>query len=158
VKDNPGETTSDGCSVEDQALRLFAEGGPSPKNNLLPVPRLALVPDRTEPLAEPPPLAAASRACIPRVACELEIIATLDEGAAPGERIADAFRRKEHELGTLLASLSVDESRRLHQRLVNPTHDDPIAVRMKRLTPERCRRLIAFLADARRRAAFAKGR
>ncbi|MEO6773003.1 MAG: hypothetical protein ABI467_08255 [Kofleriaceae bacterium] len=54
--------------------------------------------------------------------------------------------------------MSVVEARRLHQRLTNPAHDDPIVVRMKRLTPERCGRLIAFLADARRRAAFAKGR
>jgi len=92
------------------------------------------------------------------VSCEREILATLDQGAAAGERIADAFRRKEHALGNLFGSLSLNDARRLHERLTTPMPDDPIVVRMKRLTPERTARLIAFLADARRRAARAKGR
>lgn len=176
----PGKSTliasPDDHSIEKQGLRLFAEGVVSPRTSILPSPRLRLVPERPEPTFVAPPLpptaatavvnappggtAAASVVTIPhtRVACELEIIAALDQGEEPGERIADAFRRKEHVLGNLFASLSVDDARRLHQRLTNPTPDDPIAVRMKRFTPDRSRRLITFLADARRRAAVAKAR
>ena len=142
------------------ALRLFEGAAAPPTKCLLPAPRLTLVPQRTEPTPDVPavPHTEITTKSRESVSCEREILATLDQGAAPGERIADEFRRKEYVLGNLFGSLSVDEARRLHQRLTIPTPDDPIVARMKRLTPERAARLIAFLADARRRAARTNGR
>jgi hypothetical protein len=143
--------------MKEQGLRLFAEAVVPPRKSTLPPPRLTLVTPLVETTVEPAPRVVA-RTSIARIAREHEIIAALDQGAAPGERTADAFRRKEHVVGNLFASLSVDDSRSLHRRLTNPTQEDPIAIRMNRLTPERKGRLIAFLGDARRRAALAKGR
>jgi hypothetical protein len=144
--------------MNEQGLRLFADAVvPAQKSTLPPPPRLTLVDPCAETMiVEAQPVVAPLS--IVRVALEHEIIAALDQGAMPGERTADAFRRKEHVIGNLFGSLSVDDSRCLHRRLTIPTQNDPIATRMNRLTPERKGRLIAFLADARRRAALVKGR
>ena len=75
------------------ALRLFAGAAGLPKKCLLPAPRLTLVLQGTEPATDVPAvthteITTTSRAA---VSCEREILATLDQGAAAGERIADAF-------------------------------------------------------------------
>ena len=77
--------------------------------------------------------------------------------AAPlraGETAHAGFRRKEYELGTLFGQLPVDDTRTLHARLGNPRDGDLVAQRFHLLTAERRARLVAFLADAPRRAAL----
>jgi hypothetical protein len=82
---------------------------------------------------------------------EIRMIEILDTPAAPGETIEASYRRKEQEIGALLARLRAREALALHRRLTNAT--DPLALRFGRMTRERRERLLAFLADARRREA-----
>jgi hypothetical protein len=88
------------------------------------------------------------------VRLEAEILDTLGAPVAPGERLEIAFRRKEHELKLVFERLSVMEARELHRRLTLMLPGDPIATRFGRLIGERRARLLAFLADARRREAL----
>jgi hypothetical protein len=147
---------TDSLPMKEQGLRLFADVAVPQRKNLLPAPpRLLLIAPDAE-AQTPAPVG------VPRttVSLEREIINALEEKPLPGERIADAFQRKERVVGSLFASLSVDDARSLHRRLCIPGKDDVIAARLARLTPERRARLIAFLGDARRRAALGarKGR
>jgi hypothetical protein len=108
------------------------------------------VPRRTAPtIAIRPP-----SATVPNTA-DGKLIAILDAPLATGETALAGFARKEHELGGLIATLSVLECRALHKRLSNPQHGDELANKFARLTLERRCRLLAFLADARRREALA---
>jgi hypothetical protein len=88
------------------------------------------------------------------VSLESAILAALDAPALPGEQIAMAFKRKESVIRALFAQLDVHESRALHRRLELALPDDPIAGRFGRLVSDRRARLMAFLADARRRMAL----
>jgi hypothetical protein len=92
------------------------------------------------------------------VQLETEIVATLDAPRLPNERIEFAFRRKEAELAALFDRLSSEDSRELHRRLTLTLQDDPIATRFARLIAPRRARLLAFLADARRREALRAAR
>ena len=87
------------------------------------------------------------------VVLEAEIIAVLDEPPRSGEPSAAAFQRKEAALRCLFGALDVRDARVLHRRLTIPLRHDPIEQRFARLVAERRARLIAFLADARRRVA-----
>jgi hypothetical protein len=86
-------------------------------------------------------------------AMERELAALFAAGPRPGETIEGAYLRLEHQLGTVFARLSAAESRGLHQRLSAPRSDDWIAAQFARLSTEPRHRLLAFLADARRREA-----
>lgn len=68
----------------------------------------------------------------------------------------DEHARKEHEIGELFARLTVIEAWTLHKRLANPSATDALATAFGRLILERRARLLAFLGDARRRAAIAQ--
>ena len=70
-----------------------------------------------------------------------------------GEGAAVGYARKEAELVEVFAALSVAESRALHERLRLPREDDELVAMMGRLGAERRARLVAFVADARRREA-----
>ena len=72
---------------------------------------------------------------------------------AAGETVMVAHARKEGDLRDLFATLTVVEARALHRRLERAGADDPLAALFLRLAPDRRRRLLAFLADARRREA-----
>jgi len=72
---------------------------------------------------------------------------------AAGETVMVAHARKEGDLRDLFATLTVLEARALHRRLERGGADDPLAALFLRLAPDRRRRLLAFLADARRREA-----
>jgi len=85
------------------------------------------------------------------VKLEAEILETFAASSAPGERLELAFRRKEHELKLLFDRLSIADARELHRRFTLMLPSDPIASRFGRLIGERRARLLAFLADARRR-------
>ncbi|MBX3159556.1 MAG: hypothetical protein KF773_26530 [Deltaproteobacteria bacterium] len=82
------------------------------------------------------------------------LLAILQAPPRPGETIALAFSRKEQALYHLLSTLDVPTSRALHTRLATsiPT-DDPLALAFSRFTAERRGRILAYLADVRRRHA-----
>ena len=83
------------------------------------------------------------------------LIAILEAPLHAGETALIGFARKEAELRSAFAALSVIESRALQARLANPRSGDLLAAAFMRLTAERRARLINFLADARRREALA---
>jgi len=83
------------------------------------------------------------------------ILAILDAPLRAGETAHAGYRRKEYELGTLFAALSPADARTLHARLSSPRTGDLAAERFHLLVAERRVRLLAFLADAPRRAALA---
>jgi len=72
------------------------------------------------------------------------------------DTIAVGQARKEREIGSFLATLSAIESWALHKRLSTGVADDPLVAVFQRLVPERRRRLLGFVADARRRAAISR--
>lgn len=84
------------------------------------------------------------------------IDAPIDGSAATG------FARKEQQLGAAFAALSLQQSRELLRRLKVNTLDNPVATadvlraRFATFVVERRNRLLAFLADAPRRAAIAR--
>lgn len=75
-----------------------------------------------------------------------------------GESSAVAHERKEAELKSLFATLTIAESRALHRRLASMPEGDELAASVARLIPARRARLLAFVADARRREAIARSR
>ncbi|HEU0036389.1 MAG TPA: hypothetical protein VFQ53_37510 [Kofleriaceae bacterium] len=116
----------------------------------------------SQPESTPPPIAPISiRRATATVAATVDrpidppLLAILEAPLALGETAAAGFARKEHELGNAFAQLSILEARTLHARLANPKTGDALAERFSRLTSERRNRLLAFLGDARRRAAVA---
>jgi hypothetical protein len=105
--------------------------------------------------APPPAAAAATSTAGPRAAAvDGRLIAILEAPLAPGETAASGYRRKEEAIGAVLATLSVPESRALFARLTAAHPGDPLAEKLTRLTVERRHRLLAFLAEARRREAL----
>ena len=101
------------------------------------------------------PAAASPRAARPTVPShDSALTAILLAPLEPGETAYAGFARKEAELRTALAKLTVLESRALHARLSNPKSGDELVAAFMRITADRRERLINFLADARRRAAL----
>lgn len=88
------------------------------------------------------------------VALEDEILATFDASPQEFESVAVAFQRKEHALAEVFSRLSAVDSLALKRRLDLALPGDPIAARFGRLVVDRRTRLLAFLADARRRIAI----
>jgi len=91
------------------------------------------------------------------VACSYDarLAAIIDADLQHGEPALVGFARKERELGEACAALPIMDQRALHTRLSNPKAGDTLAAKFCRLTSDRRARLIAFLGDARRRAAMA---
>lgn len=87
------------------------------------------------------------------VALESEILEAFDRPIV-GESMEIGYRRKERELMSTFAALSVLDAYELHRRLSVLVANDPIARRFQRLIVPRRERLLAFLRDARRRAAI----
>jgi hypothetical protein len=83
--------------------------------------------------------------------CDVALLSILQRPLEPGESAMAGFSRKEHELCQALAALSELESRALHARLSDPQPGDVLAAAFIRLAADRRRRLVNFLADARRR-------
>lgn len=148
ISTQPQRGAADNGRMSNQSLRLLATSRPASGT----LASLQVVP-RARAVDAPPPEPGTTR-----VRLEAEIIEELDRVPADGERLAAAFARKEHALGTLFAQLSVDEARALHRRLELGSATDPISQRFARLVVDRQRRLLAFLGDARRRHAVTKGR
>lgn len=87
--------------------------------------------------------------------CDVALLAILEAPLRASETAAAGFARKELELRRVLGTLSVIESRSLQSRLSYPKSVDAVAQAFQRLTGERRARLLAFIADARRRQALA---
>ena len=89
------------------------------------------------------------------VACsyDAQLGALIDADLFPGEPAFVGFARKERELGETFAALPIMDQRALHTRLSHPKAGDTLAAKFGRMTSDRRARLIAFLGDARRRAA-----
>jgi hypothetical protein len=96
----------------------------------------------------------------PRVSVATEhAILQILETPASDETIAAAFERKERALCKTFAALRPIEAYALRHRLLRETEGDTLASQFARLTVDRRGRLIAVLADARRREAieYARG-
>ncbi len=106
----------------------------------------------TEPDAEPHPAASALDTY------DQNILAVLDGPAAAGESADALYRRKEHELGALFATLPASDAVALAKRLSTVEPGDVLSARFSRLVAERRQRLIDFLGDAKRREAIEKAR
>jgi hypothetical protein len=87
-----------------------------------------------------------------QTAFDAQLVAILESPLLPNETAMLGYQRKELELISQLHRLTVLESRALHARL--SAGRDALAVKFMRLTIERRTRVLAFLADARRRAAI----
>ena len=87
------------------------------------------------------------------VALESEVLAILQTPPEPGERLEFAYRRKEAELVACFRRLTIVDAYELKRRLKLVIVGDPIAARFGRLVIDRRERLLAFLANARWRAA-----
>jgi hypothetical protein len=87
-------------------------------------------------------------------AVDERLIEILEAPLAAGETAAVGFRRKEAAIVGVLATLTALESRALLARIRSARAGDPLVEKLGRLTAERRQRLLAFLADARRREAL----
>lgn len=85
-----------------------------------------------------------------------EVIAIVLEPVRPHETHQIAHDRKEAALVTVFRELAVPQAIAMHRRLANPRGDDALASAFMRLIVDRRTRLLAFLADARRRAAVSR--
>lgn len=100
--------------------------------------------DEAEPEYAPPPIDTSRDA---------PLAAILDAPLHPGEPVHVGFARKEQELRVAFGNLPPQVARAMFHRLAHPQARDALAARFMRLTMERRVRLLAFLADARRRVA-----
>jgi hypothetical protein len=85
------------------------------------------------------------------VSLEAEILAVFEQPPLDGEPRELAFKRKEHQLGSLFGQLVPAESLALEQRLRLAQPGDPIAAQFKRFISARQARLLSFLAHSRKR-------
>lgn len=99
--------------------------------------------------AAPSPSAATS-APIP---IEGEILGVIVQPLEAGETHRGHNDRKERELLAVLDRLTPIEALTLHRRLISPHPQDPLVQAFGRLVVDRRNRVIAFIADTRRRIA-----
>ncbi|HEU0033131.1 MAG TPA: hypothetical protein VFQ53_21005 [Kofleriaceae bacterium] len=100
--------------------------------------------------AEPPQIQPAPRA----ESREAELLQLLLAPLRDGETATQGHDRKEREVGAWFAQLAPIDAFQLHRRLANPRSDDALAAAFGRMIPARRLRLLAFLGDAKRRAAM----
>ena len=145
--------------MSEKQLRLYRDAPPTMTGPV--ALRLRLVPPNAppRPAPEPAPVAAIPAPVAPAAAplgIDERIVAILDAPVPEGVTISWAYREKEHELAAYFTTLTVTEARALHRRLTIPDPEDALAVRFSRLVVDRRARLVAVLADARRREAIAR--
>ncbi len=109
------------------------EAGPGRMSAVLPSPAVPATPEQT--------------------AFDAQLAAIIVAPLPMGQTAMEGYQKKELAILGALAQRSVLESRALYARLANPVSSDSLAVTFMRLTVERRSRILAFLADARRRAA-----
>ena len=147
--------------MSEKQLRLYREAPPTTTSPM--ALRLRLVPPNKTRAATPAPEPVADVARVAEVASvpvaasltlDDQIFAILDEPAPPGVTTSMAYRDKEQTLTAYFMTLSVADARALHRRFTIPSPEDALAERFSRLVVERKARLVAVLADARRREAI----
>jgi hypothetical protein len=89
----------------------------------------------------------------PVIAFEEELIDVIVRPLVPGETAFVGHRRREAEILAVLDQLTELEAHFLHRRLANPRPGDRVAAALARLTSDRRGRVIAYVADTRRRNA-----
>jgi hypothetical protein len=89
----------------------------------------------------------------PAASFEAELIDLLRRPVPPGQA-RDGHAMKEREIGELFSRLGVLEAMALHRRLKCKAAGDELVAAFARLVEDRRARLLAFLGDARRRAAM----
>lgn len=115
---------------------------------------IAIAPPVEAPIAAP-----TARPAAAPLTTEQMLLDILEAPLPPGYTVATCLQLKEEALGTVLATLSIDECRAMYKRLATPVDGDMLARSFAtRLVGERRNRLLAFLADARRRQAIATAR
>ncbi len=114
--------------------------------------------DDTLPLAASLPLFVPPRTVTLAASIEARLVGLIDAPLAPGETAMTGFARKETELGTAFAQLTILDAGALHKRLSINAAGDALAAKFARLTVDRRNRLLTFLANARRREALAIAR
>ena len=87
---------------------------------------------------------------------EAAIIDVIERRVDPAEGHLIGNQRKEQELRDLFAALSLHEAWEVRRRITEARSGDRLAVSFQRLVLERRDRLVAFLADAGRRAALGR--
>jgi hypothetical protein len=102
-----------------------------------------------------PPSSALAPPPIPAVGPADAALLAILRAPLSGESAMAGFARKEIALRDAITSIPAAEARTLHLRLSNPRPEDVLAQQFGRLTSERRSRLLAFVADARRREALA---
>ena len=109
-----------------------------------------------QPIWEPP--ATSTTPVIPaiEVRSEASIIDVLERPADPVEGHMVGNDRKEAELRDLFAALSLHEAWEVRRRLTESRPGDRLAASFQRLVVQRRGRLMAYLAEAGRRAALAR--
>jgi hypothetical protein len=108
------------------------------------------------PIWEPPAGSQTPVVIAIEVRCEAAIIDVIERRVDPAEGHLIGNERKERELLELFAALSLHESWEVRRRLVESRPGDRLAASFQRLVIVRRCRLLAFLADAGRRAALAR--
>ncbi|HEY5934206.1 MAG TPA: hypothetical protein VIU61_06225 [Kofleriaceae bacterium] len=146
--------------MSEKQLRLYRETPPTTGTEI-PL-RLRLVPQTVKPQAATPPVEAVVEVVtmpppapvVAQLELDDQIVAILDEPVPTGVTVSNAYRDKERALAAYFRTLGVGDARALHRRLTIPSPDDALAMRFSRLVVDRRDRLIAVLADARRREAM----
>lgn len=145
--------------MSEKQLRLYRESPPT-MTTASPL-RMRLVPQSSSPPPPPAPpveqvveATVAPAPVVAPLALDEQIFAILDEPTPEGVTASYAYREKEHALAAYFRTLSVADARVLHRRLTIPSPDDALAMRFSRLVADRQARLVAVLADARRREAI----
>lgn len=145
----------DDCSTgtRQTSAAIFKDGPPLPDGPVLKGRRspASVAPESSSDSSLAPKQGVASHP----VSLDQRIIDIIESPPLPEEQKESAFRRKEYELGEFFATLTVSECRALHRRLRVASLQDPLVVSFGRMVAVRRARLLAFLADARRREAMA---
>lgn len=88
----------------------------------------------------------------PPATLDEQLIAILDAPIAPYQTSAEAFARKERELGSLFVALHGADAHEMQFRLTACRPGDALATKFARLSLERRARLLAVLFEVRRRS------
>lgn len=89
---------------------------------------------------------------------EAAIVATLTRPLAPDETYSSSGENRERALREIFDRLSAAQALTLSRRLVLDRDTDGVSLALRRLTVARRQRLLAYLADTRRRLALSRSR
>ncbi len=136
-------------------LRRLSSTSPTPRHISLVERAEQVVRTEEAPIWEPVPGAAPTAQLAPlSIPGEDVMIAAIERPVDPYEGHRAGNERRERELMSLFGALTVGQAGELRRRLTSQRPGDALAASFQRLVVERRGRLLAFLADARRREAL----